>query len=247
LDDPSLRQPLLLNKMVATHRNLREHPMETSTNLKATAIDLLKYDSLAQYREYVLSEEFQADTLKLIKVELPTIASVAAARGVEQVKLSATSLASDIDAKRGQIVLALERGYSAARKVELADLKDKFKELAAELQAEITSGAEHVKAEGFSLADAVLRMKKLAGAIDSILIAPLMVPADDAQDEAPTELAPADLPSSGSPIESPKEPTGAPPSEGDDEAFADAEETPEEEEEKPEPELKAEPPEMAAN
>jgi len=200
-------------KAVAALQTAREHPMEMATELKSKAIDLLKYDNIASYRDYIQSEEFQADTMRLVKVELPAIASDAAARGIDQVKTAATSLAGDIEAKKGQIVVALEKGYSAARKVELADLKEKAKALTAELQAEMLSGIDHVKAEGFSLADTLARMKKMVGAIDTLLLSPLLTGADDGP-EAPTELAPAHLPSSGTPDAK----------EDEDETFDDAQE-----------------------
>ena len=69
---------------------------------------------------------------------------------------------------------------------------------------------------------AVGRLKKMAGAIDTILLSPLLAASsDDAvlTDEAPTELAPADLPSSGSP-----EAEAADEAADDDEAYDDAQE-----------------------
>jgi len=189
-------------KAVAALQQAREHPMEMASDLRSKAIDLLKYDNLASYRDYIQSEEFQADTMRLVKVELPTIASDAASKGYDQLKSSATTLALEIDSTKGAIAASFERGFSAAKRVELSDLKTKVSLLAVELQAELVSGVEQVKSDGFSLADAIGRLTKMARAIDTILLAPLLAASsDDAvlTTEAPTELAPADLPSSGSP------------------------------------------------
>lgn len=175
----------------------KERSLETASELRAKAIDLLKYDNFASYREYVQSEAFQADTMRLIKVELPAIASDAAAKGITTVKTGATTLAAEIDEKRGKIVSALERGYSAARKLELKELRARTKLLVGELQAELSGGVEQVKADGFSLADAIERMKKIVGAIDSILLAPVLAAgeADPTPKGSPqAEVAPTDLP-----------------------------------------------------
>lgn len=184
-------------KAVSALKELREHPVETAAELKSKAIDLLKYDALVSYREYVQSDEFHADTMRLVKVELPAIAN----SGVEKLKVGATSLAVDIETKRDQIVLALERGYSAARQLELNDLKDKMKLLLVEFHTEGSSLTAQVKAEGFSLTDAVARLKKVAAAIDSILVAPLLAANDTAPEPPVEEVAVADEPAATAPEE----------------------------------------------
>ncbi|KAL3916220.1 MAG: hypothetical protein SGPRY_006916 [Prymnesium sp.] len=183
-------------KAVAAIKQVREHPSETASELKSKAIDLLKYEQLASYREYIQSEEFQMDTMRLVKVELPGIAADAASRGYGTIKQRATSLADDIEEKRGELVLALERGYSTVRKLELSDLKEKAKLLMAELHTQASTGFEEAKSSGFSFQvmhlpkcayheplvlfdgseytqDAVFRMKKMVSAIDSILVTPI--------------------------------------------------------------------------
>uniref|UniRef100_A0A6S9YKD2 Uncharacterized protein n=1 Tax=Chrysotila carterae TaxID=13221 RepID=A0A6S9YKD2_CHRCT len=49
-------------KAVAALQQVREHPMELASEFKSKAIDLLKYEKLMSYREYVMSPEFQVRT-----------------------------------------------------------------------------------------------------------------------------------------------------------------------------------------
>ncbi|KAL1528358.1 hypothetical protein AB1Y20_009711 [Prymnesium parvum] len=161
-------------KAVAALKQAREHPLAMASDLKSKAIDLLKYDNVSSYRAYIQSEEFQSDTVRLIKVDLPAIATDAASRGIEHVRAGATTVAKEIENKRDQIKVAWERGYSTARKIELTDLKDKMKSLLAELQTEAAGGYQEAKTAGFSFQDALARIKKMVGAIDTILITPLL-------------------------------------------------------------------------
>jgi len=184
-------------KAVAALKQAREHPLAMASDLKSKAIDLLKYDNVSSYRAYIQSEEFQSDTVRLIKVDLPAIATDAASRGIEHVRAGATTVAKEIENKRDQIKVAWERGYSTARKIELTDLKDKMKSLLAELQTEAAGGYQEAKTAGFSfqvrfaltlksvqtllmltgcanVQDALARIKKMVGAIDTILITPLL-------------------------------------------------------------------------
>jgi len=184
-------------KAVSALQSVREHPMEMATELRSKAIDLLKYENLASYREYVLSDAFQADTRRLIQVDLPSIASDAASRGVEKVKTGATVLASELEAKYLQISDALERSKAAVKKIELDDLRARAKMLLNELQTEVAEGVQHARSDGFSLSDAMSRMKKVFAAIDSIFIAPgmsaLKLPEEKTEAEAPAEAMPDEI------------------------------------------------------
>jgi len=168
-------------KAVTALQAAREHPVETACELKSQAIDLLKYENLASYREYIQSEEFQADTRRLVQVELPTIASDAASHGLERVKLGALSLAAEIEVKYSQVTTIIKRGYGGVKKIEIDDLRTRARSLLSELQAEVASGAQHMKAEGFSLSETVSRLKRVVTAIDTILISPVFVKMLDAQ------------------------------------------------------------------
>merc|ERR1719456_1855365 len=65
-----LRRSERVEAMVEAFKAAREHPAEKVTELKSKAIDLMKYETLREYRDHVMSEQFQADTTRLVKVEL---------------------------------------------------------------------------------------------------------------------------------------------------------------------------------
>uniref|UniRef100_A0A7S4BLZ6 Uncharacterized protein n=1 Tax=Chrysotila carterae TaxID=13221 RepID=A0A7S4BLZ6_CHRCT len=166
-------------KAVAALQQVREHPMELASEFKSKAIDLLKYEKLMSYREYVMSPEFQADTRRLVQVELPAIASDAASRGVHTLKHSANALAETVETRRAQVTTALERGYSAVKKVELDDLRARAKSLVGELQNEVSEGVSLAREKGFSASDAIARVKKVVAAIDSLFISGILTLADE--------------------------------------------------------------------
>eukprot|EP00308_Calcidiscus_leptoporus_P022594 CAMPEP_0119357480 /NCGR_PEP_ID=MMETSP1334-20130426/5853_1 /TAXON_ID=127549 /ORGANISM="Calcidiscus leptoporus, Strain RCC1130" /LENGTH=361 /DNA_ID=CAMNT_0007371731 /DNA_START=64 /DNA_END=1149 /DNA_ORIENTATION=- len=183
-------------KAVSALHDLHEHPVETALELRSKAIDLLQYEKLATYREYIQSDEFQADTRRLVQVELPAIVSEAAARGLETVKQGASTLGTEIAATRGNVAAVFERGYEAVKKIELEALRTRAQALLVELQNEVADTAQHVRTEGFSMADAMMRIKRVASAIDSIVISPMVgstlaSPAEGFVPAPPAEGAPA--------------------------------------------------------
>jgi len=188
---------------VSALQAVREHPLETAIELRAKAIDLLQYEKFASYREYVQSEEFQADTRRLVQLELPTIALDAASRGLDKVKQGAAMLATEIEATRLTIV---QCGYGMVQKIESKDFRSRSKALLAELQSQLTDGTQHVRTEGFSLTDAMMRIKRVAAAIDSLFISPERVSSEEplapaaAHEEAFTSDAATSLHKDGSQI-----------------------------------------------
>merc|ERR1719421_1235901 len=48
-----------VQRAVESIQHVREHPQDVALDLKAKAVDLLKYESLESYRSYVSSAEFQ--------------------------------------------------------------------------------------------------------------------------------------------------------------------------------------------
>merc|ERR1719408_924916 len=92
-----LRNSERVESMIAAFQQAREHPAEKVGELRAKAVDLIKYESLVSYRDHVLSAEFQADTIQLVKVDLPAIAASAAKRGAEGVKATATTMREEMD------------------------------------------------------------------------------------------------------------------------------------------------------
>mmetsp|Transcript_9285 Transcript_9285/g.24014 ORF Transcript_9285/g.24014 Transcript_9285/m.24014 type:complete len:333 (-) Transcript_9285:375-1373(-) len=127
-------------RALAGLQHLRAHPREAAHELKSKAIDLIKYDELAAYREYVQSPEFQADTLKLLREDLPAVARDAARRGMALLHTRATALSEELAAKRAALVGAWHRGYELGRTLEIDDLRSRASALVAELQEKVGSG-----------------------------------------------------------------------------------------------------------
>lgn len=196
----SKKQEMMTNKKferaVEAVQYAREHPTDVATDLKMKAIDLLKYDDLASYRDYVMSEEFAADTLRLIKVELPTIAADASSRGMTTLRVSAANLAVEIDSKREKLVESLLEGakmtVELAKAVDVEGLKARTKALLVELKLEITSGVAAVQADGFSREEAIARIQKIYLMLEAAF-SPMPASAeeaanvDDNNTEEPTE------------------------------------------------------------
>merc|ERR1719238_1279987 len=157
LADPYVAKLIELKKservesMIAAFQSAREHPAEKVGELKNKAIDLIKYENLKKYREHIMSEEFQADTIQLVKVDLPALAADKFAIGKESVKATAITMKEEMDKYSSKVASMVPT------EEELKAIAEKVKETGAvllvELQAELSSGVEHVKTEGFSLDD----------------------------------------------------------------------------------------------
>ena len=176
-----IRKSERVEKMIAAFQAAREHPAEKVAELKEKAVDLIKYENLKAYREHVMSEQFQADTVELVKVTLPKIASDAAKRGAETVKTAATTLSVELDAyKVKAVAFVTEAKEKASTKVptkeEVEALRAKLKEsamaLLSELQGELSTGYEMMKADGFKLDEVKDRLKNVVGIVDKIVISP---------------------------------------------------------------------------
>ena len=83
-------------KMLEGLKHAKEHPMETASELREMAVDLIKYENIGAYREYVLSPQFQADTLRIIKEDLPQLADRAAAGGLATAHATAERLREEL-------------------------------------------------------------------------------------------------------------------------------------------------------
>ena len=102
---------LLANKTLADKRltcalqalqAAREHPAETAAALKATALDLLQYDKVAEYRDYIQTDAFASDTLalasrthQLVTEALPSLAHNAAKQSIESLRARAAALSTE--------------------------------------------------------------------------------------------------------------------------------------------------------
>ena len=163
-----LRRSERIEAMVEAFKEAREHPTEKVEQLKAKAVDLIKYESLRSYRDHVLSAEFQADTARLVK-ELPVVATEAAKRGAESLKASATALAEELDAHKATVKSLVAQGKEYASSVDLDVFKVKVATMSAALLAqmneEVSGGVEQYKLDGFSLVDFLERLKRLGSAV----------------------------------------------------------------------------------
>lgn len=164
-----LRRSERVEAMVEAFKEAREHPAEKVTELKSKAVDLIKYENLRSYRDHVMSDEFQADTARLVKVELPAVVAAAAQRGKESLQSKASSLAEEIETHKEKVVALISKGYEKVSQVELDEIKAQLAASATkvlkELQLEVSLGVEQVKADGFSLQDVIERLKRLGAAV----------------------------------------------------------------------------------
>ena len=78
--------------------------------LGAKAVDLIKYEKVTEYREYVCSEQFVSDTTKLVKEDLPQLAKDAAVKGQAAVQATATVLTAELDAAKTIVGGAWKKG-----------------------------------------------------------------------------------------------------------------------------------------
>jgi hypothetical protein len=170
-----LRNSERVESMIVAFQQAREHPAEKVGELRAKAVDLIKYENIRAYRDHVMSAEFQADTIQLVKVDLPAIAASAAKRGAENVKATATTMKEEVD-KYSEKIAALVPSEVEIKAAALK-LKETGAALLVELQAELASGVSHVKAEGFSLDDAIERLKRVVAIVDKKVVSPLIASA----------------------------------------------------------------------
>lgn len=150
-------------RALAGLQHARAHPYEVAHELKSKAIDLIKYDELVAYRAYVQSPEFQADTLKLLREDLPTVARDAARRGMELLQAKAVVLSEELASKRTALVGAWHRGYELGRSLELDELRGRARALVAELQEKLLTGVEAVKGADYNIHDVIARLTKTFG------------------------------------------------------------------------------------
>ena len=113
--------------------------------LRDTTVDLIKYENLKAYREHVMSKQFQADTIQLVKVDLPAIAASAAKRGSEGLVATTTAFKEEVDRYSSKLAALVPS------ETELKAVADNVRtaggNLLVELQAELRLGVDHVKSE----------------------------------------------------------------------------------------------------
>jgi len=123
----------------------REHPAEKVGELRAKAVDLIKYEKLKEYRTHVLSAEFQADTIQLVK-DMPAITKSAAMRGADTVKVTAASFKEEMmqlsDKVKAKVPSEVEIKLAAAK------VKETTVALLAELKVRLAPAAHGAEAMG---------------------------------------------------------------------------------------------------
>jgi len=75
---------------------VRERPADVARELKTTAVDLIKYEKIGEYRAYVCSDDFVADTRRLVKDDLPALALAAARLGKNGVQAGAELMKDEL-------------------------------------------------------------------------------------------------------------------------------------------------------
>jgi len=162
----------------------REHPTETAAALKATAISLLQYDKVAEYREYIQSDAFAEDTRQLVTESLPALAKDAAEQGLEKVRVKATALSSDLQSSVELLISSLSQP-SGFETPNLSTTIERALSLAVQARSLLSDVTLHAARLSKNTASSRAALEKLAA-----LIAP---PANPEAVTAMTETAEATL------------------------------------------------------
>ena len=162
----------------------REHPTETAAALKATAISLLQYDKVAEYREYIQSDAFAEDTRRLVTESLPALAKDAAEQGLEKVRVKATALSSELQSSVELLISSLSQP-SGFETPDLSATIERALSLAVKARSLLSDVTLHVSLLSKNTASSRAALEKLAA-----LIAP---PANPEAVTAMTETAEATL------------------------------------------------------
>ena len=89
---------------------VRERPAGVARELKTQTIDLIKYEKLGEYRAYVCSEHFVADTRRLVQEDLPALAKEATRLGAHGVKAGAELMKEELAAASALAAEAWAKG-----------------------------------------------------------------------------------------------------------------------------------------
>ena len=162
----------------------REHPTETAAALKATAISLLQYDKVAEYREYIQSDAFAEDTRRLVTESLPALAKDATEQGLEKVRVKATALSSELQSSVELLISSLSQP-SGFETPDLSATIERALSLAVKARSLLSDVTLHVSLLSKNTASSRAALEKLAA-----LIAP---PANPEAVTAMTETAEATL------------------------------------------------------
>ena len=188
---------------------VRERPADVARELKTQTIDLIKYEKLGEYRAYVCSEHFVADTRRLVKEDLPSLAKEATRLGAHGVKAGAELMKEELaaaaaiaaeawakgreehsDLRSWEALIGLARVLVAslssglASRAEEAELRAKLAALTARLQAVFGLGAVGALAQTPAAAQAAGRNKTAGLEVEATPLEPAPQPEPEPQPES---------------------------------------------------------------
>ena len=164
---------------------VRERPADVARDLKTQTIDLIKYEKLGEYRAYVCSEHFVADTRRLVKEDLPALAKEATRLGAHGVQAGAELMKDELAAASAAASEAWAKGreeHSDLRSWEA--LSGLARVLVAAMSDGLASRAEEAELRA-KLAAMTARLQSVFGLGQAA--APAEAPVD-AEDEAQVEV-----------------------------------------------------------
>lgn len=167
---------------------VRERPADVVADLKTTAVDLIKYEKIGEYRAYVCSETFVSDTMRLVKEDLPALAKDATLKGASGVKAGAELMKEELAHASALAKDAWKKGRE-----EHADLRswEALTGLARLLITEISTGALS-RAEEYELKEKLTamvgRLKTVFGLAEPAEPAALAPPAEPAPEAAAADV-----------------------------------------------------------
>jgi len=161
---------------------VKERPSEVALDLKNKTIDLIKYEKVTEYREYVCSEQFVTDTTKLVKEDLPALAKEAARKGADSVQSASTVLSVELTAASSIVADAWKKGREEQPDVRSWEaLRSLAATLVAEIQAGLLGRIEENQLDK-KYAEMVARLKAVFGlALSKISLSP-----SEEEEEPPT-------------------------------------------------------------
>jgi len=193
-----------LVRALETLKEARKHPKETAIALKLTALDLIKYEKLAEYREYVQSEAFAVDTRRMVQEDLPALVRSTAQNGMATLHAKASALSAEIERSAESLKAALSKPGDLLTDIPALERLVSLALSARALLADLT-----LRSSEYMPPAAKLRLEALAAYISpssaaSPPVAAVAVEGEDAVGEEPAEPK-----SMVVPAEPPESPTGS--------------------------------------
>lgn len=142
---------------------VRERPADVARDLRVSAVDLIKYEKVGEYRAYVCSEEFVNDTKRLVTEDLPALAKEAARKGAGGVQAGAVLMKEELSNASAIVGDAWKKGREEHDDLRSWDaLTGLARVLVAEVSEGLTARAEEVELKA-KLSEVVARIKSVFG------------------------------------------------------------------------------------